>query len=104
MIKGAVMERRLALRKKVDVRVYLSGAGVDGCSGFARDISNSGIYLRINPLELPRNTVLDLTFALHLESSNIVRLRRVPAIVTHSRPDGVGMRFCRRSREHRRSA
>lgn len=88
------MERRLSLRKLVDVKVYISVDGKPVCRCTAIDISSSGIYLELNPLDVPRNTVIDLTFALHLQSSNIVRLRRVSAIITHSQSNGVGMMFC----------
>lgn len=96
------MERRLSLRKLVDVSVYISSGGKAICRCTAIDISSAGIYLKLNPLDVPRNTVIDLTFALHLQSSNIVRLRRVSAIITHSQSDGVGMMFCQH--KHKQTA
>jgi hypothetical protein len=88
------MERRCCNRKSVVVSVYLS----DGDSRLSRctatDISANGIFLKTNPLFVPRHKCLKLMFALHVSSSNLVRLRRVTAIVTRSQQDGVGMRFC----------
>ncbi|GMQ88443.1 MAG: hypothetical protein BMS9Abin08_1688 [Gammaproteobacteria bacterium] len=88
------MERRVSERKFVEVSVYLSDTGYRVAHCMASDISDTGVYLKTNPLYLPRNRRLNLTFALHLKSSNVVRLRRLSAIVTHTREDGVGMRFC----------
>jgi hypothetical protein len=88
------MERRSCNRKSVEVSVYLS----DGNSGLSRctvtDISANGIFIKTNPLCIPRHKCLKLMFALRVSSSNLVRLRRVTAIVTRSQQDGVGMRFC----------
>jgi len=92
------MERRLSIRKPVDVSVYLSCAGHPLVRCTAVDISEAGIYLKTNPLYLPRNQRLNLMFALHMNSSNIVHMRRIPAIVTRSAPDGVGMAFCSKKR------
>lgn len=89
------MERRAFARKLVEVTVYLSDSGSPIAHCKASDISNNGVYLKTNPIYLPRNRCLNLTFALHLKSSNVVRLRRLSAIVTHTGEDGVGMRFCR---------
>jgi hypothetical protein len=68
------MERRLSTRKPVDVSVYL--------------------FLKVNPLQVPKNKRLNLMFALHLNASNLVRLRRVSAIAIRSEQSGVGMKFC----------
>ena len=71
------MERRCCNRKSVIVSVYLS----DGDSRLARctatDISANGIFLKTNPLFVPRHKCLKLMFALRVSSSNLVRLRRV---------------------------
>ena len=88
------MERRASARKLVEVSVYLSDTGSPVAHCMASDISNTGVYLKTNPIYLPRNRRLNLTFALFLKSSNVVRLRRLSAIVTHTREDGVGMKFC----------
>ena len=88
------MERRASTRKLVEVRVYLSDSRRCVAHCMASDISDTGVYLKTNPLYLPRNQRLNLTFALHLKSSNVVRLRRLSAVVTHTRNDGVGMKFC----------
>jgi len=88
------MERRASERKLVDVSVYLSDAGYRVAHCMASDISDAGVYLKTNPLYLPRNRRLNLTFALRLKASNVVRLRRLSAVVTHTREDGVGLKFC----------
>lgn len=88
------MERRTSTRKLVDVSVYLSDTGSRVAHCMASDISDNGVYLKTNPLYLPRDRQLKLTFALHLRSSNVVRLRRLSAVVTHTRDDGVGLKFC----------
>jgi hypothetical protein len=88
------MERRSSNRKSVEVNVYLAdgNSGVSRC--MATDISANGIFLKTNPLYVPRHKCLKLMFALRINSSNVVRLRRIAAIVTRSQQDGVGMRFC----------
>ncbi|HED18885.1 MAG TPA: PilZ domain-containing protein [Gammaproteobacteria bacterium] len=88
------MERRASARKLVEVSVYLSDTGYRVAHCKASDISDAGVYLKTNPLYLPRDRRLNLTFALHLKSSNIVRLRRLTAVVTHTEDDGVGLKFC----------
>jgi hypothetical protein len=88
------MERRASARKLVEVSVYLSDTGSLVAHCMASDISNTGVYLKTNPLYLPRNRRLNLTFALRLKSSNVVRLRRLSAVVTHTRVDGAGLKFC----------
>jgi hypothetical protein len=88
------MERREYARKLVEVSVYLSDTGSPVAHCMASDISSTGVYLKTNPLYLPRNRRFNLTFALHLKSSNVVRLRRLSAVVTHAREDGVGLKFC----------
>ena len=92
------MERRSSSRKQVEVSVYLSSAFSPRKHCIARDINETGIYLKTgdprSPLPRKANRPYDLIFALHLKSSNVVRLRRVSAVVTHTQPDGVGMTFC----------
>jgi len=92
------MERRTSARKLVEVSVYLSDTGYRVAHCMASDISDAGVYLKTNPLYLPRNRRLNLTFALRLKSSNVVRLRRLTAMVTHTREDGVGLKFCAKKR------
>jgi hypothetical protein len=92
---GRIMvERRLSARKPVDLSVYLScpGRGLARC--MASDISDAGIFIKTSPLDLPRNVRLELMFALHIRSTNLVRLHRVTAMVARSESDGVGMIFC----------
>ena len=88
------MERRSCARKPVDVSVYLSDSErrVSRCT--ATDISASGIFLKTNPLFVPRHKCLNLMFALRNNSSNLVRLRRITAVVIRAERGGVGMRFC----------
>ena len=86
----------MSTRKPVDVSVYLSCAGQRPFRGTALDISQSGIYVKTNPLYLPANKPMSLMFALHTDSSNVVHMRRVSAIVTRSESNGVGMAFCNR--------
>ena len=88
------MERRCCNRKSVVVSVYLSDADSRLSRCTATDISANGIFLKTNPLFIPRHKCLKLMFALRVSSSNLVRLRRVTAIVTRAQQDGVGMRFC----------
>jgi len=88
------MERRSSNRKSVEVSVYLSDGDKRLSRCIATDISANGIFLKTNPLFVPRHKCLKLLFALRANSSNLVRLRRVTAIVTRSQQDGVGMRFC----------
>ncbi len=98
------MERRSCTRKPVEVSVYLSDAEQQVSRCTATDISASGIFLKTNPLFIPRHKCLNLMFALRANSSNLVRLRRVTAIVTRSQRDGVGMMFCARSRQPKKRA
>lgn len=88
------MERRISKRRPVEVSVYLSDTGSPVAHCMASDISNTGVYLKTNPLYLPRNRRFNLTFALRLKASNVVRLRRLTAVVSHTREDGVGLKFC----------
>ena len=88
------MERRALERKTVNVRVYVAFPGRPPMRCTASDISGRGVFLKANPLYLPRNRRLTLMFALHLKASRVVQLRRVPAMVTRSGMDGVGMVFC----------
>ena len=92
------MERRTHMRKPVDVSVYLSCSGYRPVRGTAVDISHSGIYVKMNPLYLPTNKPLNLMFALHIDSSNIVHMHRVSAVITRSAADGVGMAFCKKGK------
>ena len=89
------MERRHSTRKPVDVSVYLMGAGSPASRCTATDISTAGLFLKVNPLQVPKNKRLNLMFALHLNASNLVRLRRVSAIAIRSEQTGVGMKFCK---------
>ncbi len=89
------MERRLSTRKSVDVSVYLLDAGQPAARCIATDISTAGLFLKVNPLQVPQNKRLDLMFALHLKASNLVRLRRVSAIAIRTAQTGVGMKFCK---------
>ncbi len=89
------MERRMSARKAVDLSVYLSRPGQGPARCMASDISDAGVFLRTHPLDLPRNVRLNLMFALHIGSSNLVRLHRVSAVVARTGSDGVGMVFCR---------
>lgn len=89
-----IMERRIAKRKFVDVNVYVTLPGHSAIRCAASDISDTGIFLKANPRQLPRCRQINLVFALHLESSNVVRIRQVPAVVARRQPDGVGMVFC----------
>ena len=98
------MERRSCARKPVEVSVYFSDADHQLSRCKATDISASGIFLRGNPIFIPRHKCLKLMFALRVGSSNLVRLRRVTAIVTRSQPDGVGMMFCASGKRARAKA
>ncbi len=89
------MERRLSTRKPVDVSVYVSAAGQPVARCTATDISTAGLFLKVNPLQVPKNKRLNLMFALHLKASNLVRLRRVSAIAIRADQAGVGMKFCK---------
>ena len=98
------MERRTCARKTVEVSVYLSDSGrrVSRCT--ATDISASGIFLKTNPLFVPRHKRLNLMFALPYNSSNLVRLLRITAVVIRTDKDGVGMRFCATDRHSKARA
>lgn len=89
-----LMERRVSKRKPVDVKVYVSLPGRTAMRCVVSDISDTGIFLRANPLDLPGREQLDLMFALRIKSSNVIRMRRVSAVVTRSESGGVGMKFC----------
>jgi hypothetical protein len=89
------MERRLSTRKPINVSVYLVDAGAPAARCTATDISTAGIFLKVNPSQIPKNKRLKLMFALHLKASNLVRLRRVSAIAIRSDHAGVGMKFCK---------
>ncbi|MGD2076533.1 MAG: PilZ domain-containing protein [Gammaproteobacteria bacterium] len=98
------MERRSCARKPVEVSVYFSNAEHQLSRCRATDISASGVFLQGNPIFIPRHKCLKLMFALRVGSSNLVRLRRVTAIVTRSQPDGVGMMFCASGKRQRAKA
>ena len=89
------MERRLSTRKPVDVSVYLLDSGQPAARCTATDISTAGLFLKVNPLQVPKNKRLHLMFALRLKASNLVRLRRVAAIAIRTEQAGVGMKFCK---------
>jgi hypothetical protein len=88
------MERRTSERKPVDVNVYVSLPGQSAVCCTASDISEVGIFLKTNPLHVPKRKPLNLVFALHIKSSNVVRMHYISAVVTRSELDGVGMKFC----------
>jgi len=90
------MERRISKRKFIDVSVYVSVPGQAAMRCAASDISDTGVFLKANPLYVPRRKRLNLVFALRMKSSNVIRMRKVAAVVTRSESDGVGMRFCRK--------
>ena len=100
------MERRLSIRKQVNVSVYLSCAGQRLARCTASDISGAGVFVKTNPLFVPRNEQLKLIFALQIKASNVIRLRQVPARATRFESDGVGMVFCgkRKNRDKRVAA
>lgn len=85
----------MSTRKPVDVSVYVLDAGQPAARCTATDISTAGLFLKVNPLQVPQNKRLDLMFALHLKASNLVRLRRVSAIAIRIDSTGVGMKFCK---------
>jgi len=89
------MEHRLSTRKPVKVSVYLLDAENPAARYTATDISTTSIFLKVNPLQVPKNKRLDLMFALHLTASNLIRLRRVSAIAIRTDHAGVGMKFCK---------
>ena len=89
------MERRLSTRKRVDVSVYLLDTQTHAARCTATDISTAGLFLKVNPLQVPKNQRLNLMFALHFKASNLVRLRRVSAIAIRTEQRGVGMKFCK---------
>lgn len=89
-----MMERRLSERKLVDVNVYVSLPGQAAVCCTASDISEAGIFLKTNPLHVPRRKPLNLVFALQIRSSNVVRMHHISAIVTRSESNGVGLKFC----------
>jgi hypothetical protein len=89
------MERRSCNRKTIEVSVYLTDH-INGVSRLvATDISSNGVFLKTNQLYIPTQKCVKLIFALRINSPNVVRLRKVTAIVMHSQRDGVGMRFLR---------
>lgn len=88
------MERRTSERKFIDVNVYVSLPGQSAVCCTASDISDIGVFLKTNPLYVPRRKQLKLVFALHMNSSNVVRMHHVSAVVTRSESNGVGMMFC----------
>lgn len=88
------MERRTLERKTIDVKVYVTLPGHPTMRCTASDISGNGVFLKTNPLYLPRDKEMTLMFALNLSASSVVQLHRVPAIVSRSTPNGVGMVFC----------
>jgi hypothetical protein len=90
-----MMERRISKRKVVDVNVYVAMPGQPALRCAASDISDTGVFLKTNPLFFPRRKQLNLVFALHIKSSNVVRMRQVPAVVARSESDGIGMVFCK---------
>ena len=92
------MERRISERKPVDVNVYVSLPGQSAICCTASDISEMGIFLKTNPLHVPRRIPLNLVFALQLKSSNVVRMHHISAVVTRSEVNGVGMMFCKESK------
>ena len=92
------MERRTSERKFIDVNVYVSLPGQSAVCCTASDISDIGVFLKTNPLYVPRRKQLKLVFALHMDSSNVVRMHHVSAVVTRSESNGVGMMFCENKR------
>ncbi len=88
------MERRISKRKFIDVKVYVSLPGRSAMRCAASDISDTGVFLKANPLYLPRRKRLNLVFALRIKSSNVIRMRKVSAVVARSESGGVGMEFC----------
>ena len=87
------MNRRMSERKLTDVNVYVSLPGHSTVCCTASDISEAGIFLKTSPFYMSRLKQLDLVFALNIKSSNVIRMRHVPAVVTRSTYDGVGVAF-----------
>jgi len=92
------MERRSCNRKSVEVRVYLSDGqnGVSRCT--ATDISANGIFLKTNPLYVPRHKCLKLMFALRVHSSFVSAHSGVPLI---REPIGDSSRLCAQNSRRR---
>lgn len=88
------MERRVSERKPVDVNVCVSQSEQSTVWCKAVDISRTGVFLKTNPLYMPKCEKLDLIFPLHIKSSNVVRMRHVLAMVTRTDISGVGLVFC----------
>jgi hypothetical protein len=92
------MERRLSQRRFVDLTVFVVQPGRPAVRCPVSDISETGLFLKTDTLYFPRYEQLNLVFALHIKSSNVVRMRQVPAMVARSHADGLGMVFCRNRR------
>ena len=61
-----VMERRISERKLADVSVYISLPGQSAVRCAVSDISGMGIFVKINPLYLPKCREVKLVFALRM--------------------------------------
>lgn len=86
-----MIERRWTTRTPInlDVEVLSHGAGIAACK--ALDIGLGGVFLKINPDEIPPDSNVELFFVLGAGESRIKH--KIKAKVVRSTPHGMGLMF-----------
>lgn len=86
------MEHRWSVRKPVIVEVALRRQGSRFKRFKTRDLSMEGIFVESGPDSWPQDTFLELELPLYENGKQICH--RVPVVVVHSSPEGMGLMFC----------
>lgn len=85
------MEHRFHPRATVETEAVVFNRGAPVASCLTRDLSLGGTFIRSGPLNLGRNTPLELELV--LRTGEGVERHRVSAYVVHSGADGSGLSF-----------
>lgn len=85
------MEHRWSMRRPLGgaARIYHDG-GTQALESQIGDIGLEGMFIRTGDVNLTRNTLVEVEFALPGEPS---RRYRLPALITHKNGDGIGLMF-----------
>jgi hypothetical protein len=80
-------ERRYGARHPIDIEVHVRYRKRRFYCARARDLSSTGMHLKMRNVTLPTGTIVELELEAHGKAW------LVPAIVTHHHDAGVGVRF-----------
>ncbi len=86
------MEHRWRIRKPVDLRIRIYQAGLPVAVGVGSNLNPEGMFVQIQDSNLKRGSHLEIEV---LTANPMLRNRRMPGIVVHGSPKGLGVMFSR---------